>query len=156
MSTLWMMIGVPASGKSTWISNHNFDWNNTVIISTDAIIEQKAKDQNKTYNEVFLDEIKAASAEMDRILDAAVRNNIDIVWDQTNLSKKVRKQKLDKIPKNYKKVAVYFATPSDSVLTKRLESRPGKNIPKHIIASMIKTLEPPSIDEGFDEIRKYL
>ncbi len=152
MPKLWMLIGVPGSGKSTWISRQNFDKKTTVIVSTDNIIDQIAKDQNKTYNEVFKNEIKGATAEMNRILDLAVKNKFDIVWDQTNTTKKARASKLSRVTDDYEKIAVFFRTPPRDVLQKRLASRPGKNIPHNVMQSMISMLEYPEFAEGFDSI----
>jgi hypothetical protein len=39
-----------------------------------------------------------------------------------------------------------------SELKRRLESRPGKNIPSHVMVQMIKGFQPPSEAEGFKEI----
>jgi len=43
-------------------------------------------------------------------------------------------------------------TPEHEELMRRLTSRPGKEIPDHIIASMISSFEMPTEDEGFKEI----
>jgi hypothetical protein len=55
------------------------------------------------------------------------------------------------VPKHYQKVAVFFPVPAD--LKQRLANRPGKSIPEPVMLSMINQLEPPSKDEGFDEVR---
>jgi predicted kinase len=147
-----MLVGVPGSGKSTWIKNQNFD-SNTVVISTDDIIEQRARAQGLTYSDVFQTEIKSATAEMNRILMDAVANNKDIVWDQTNLTVKSRRPKLAQIPKEYLKIAVYFATPADVELQRRLNNRPGKVIPANIVLGMKSQLQMPALDEGFDRVQ---
>ena len=47
-----MLIGVPGSGKSTWVENQ--DWaKNCVYVSTDQYVEAYAKGLGKTYNEVL-------------------------------------------------------------------------------------------------------
>ena len=152
MPTLWMLIGVPAAGKSTWIATHHFDWNNTVLISTDNIIDQRAASQNKTYSQVFQSEIKSATTEMNTNLRNAIANNENIVWDQTNVTASARKKKLALIPDDYHKIAVFFKTPDTAELTRRLDSRVGKTIPHNIVHGMISQLEPPGHNEGFDEI----
>lgn len=152
MPTLWMMIGVPGSGKSTWIANQNIDWNNTIVVSTDAFIDKKAADAGKTYSDVFKDHIKAATSKMNSDIEYAIKNNMNIIWDQTNTSVKIRKAKLGQIPDTYSKVAVFFRTPDSNELKKRLDSRVGKNIPNNILMGMISQLEPPTKNEGFDEI----
>lgn len=147
-----MMIGVPGSGKSTWLAKQSFNWTNTVIISTDNIIEQRAAAQGKTYSEVFQNEIKSATAEMNSRLLAAIDARQNIIWDQTNLTKKSRKSKLSNIPQEYEKIAVFFPTPDKEELKRRLASRPGKTIPANIVLGMISQLETPTVDEGFSQI----
>jgi predicted kinase len=146
------MVGVPGSGKSTWIANQNFDWTKTMVVSTDAIIDQRAAAQGKTYSDVFQSEIKSATAEMNKNLRDAIANEMDIIWDQTNASIKSRAGKMAQIPNDYRKVAVFFPTPNEKELRRRLHSRPGKNIPMHVVHSMISQIQPPTTAEGFDEV----
>lgn len=152
--TLYMLVGVPGSGKSTWIKtaefNEEFD---TVIISTDNIIEDLAAYHSKTYDEVFKDNIESATKLMYDDLEWAIENNINIIWDQTNISRKTRAKKLSMIPSHYKKVGIFFPTPPDEELNKRLASRSGKNIPEYVMDSMIEMIEQPTLSEGFDEVR---
>lgn len=143
-----MLIGVPGSGKSTWIKNHADS--SAMVLSTDDKIEAAARAQGKTYSEVFKDEIKAANVGMQNDLIRALRDGRDIIWDQTNITRKSRRDKLTRIPHNYEKIAVFFPTPLD--LKQRLASRPGKEIPEPVVLSMINQLEPPSKEEGFDKI----
>lgn len=147
MPTLYMLIGVPGSGKTTWIKNNKHD---AVVASTDLYIERYAMKTGKTYNDMFKELISVATDQMNKDVAYAVQSNKDIIWDQTNLTAKSRKSKLSKIPKNYRKVAVYFPVPPD--LRDRLASRPGKTIPDPVILSMINQLQAPTKEEGFDEI----
>ena len=93
---------------------------------------------------------------MDQSLAFAIQNNLDIVWDQTNTSAKKRKAILAKIPKSYKKICRCILPPNNPSewleLDKRLNSRPGKTIPNHIIKSMCDIFTEPELDEGFDYI----
>jgi len=150
--TVYMVIGISGSGKSTWIKNQNFNWKNTALISTDANIERVAAELGKTYSDVFSSTIKQATSEMNQQLQQAIQNKMNIVWDQTNLTANVRRSKLAKIPKNYKKVAVFLMPPTDAELDRRLKSRKGKNIPNDVIAAMKQQLEMPTEAEGFDKI----
>lgn len=152
MPNLYMLIGVPGSGKSTWIANQMFDWNNTVVASTDNYIDRKAKEQGSTYNDMFKGEIGNATDHMNNNIGDAIKNGYNIVWDQTNTSAKARKNKLRMIPDDYKKIAVFFPVPEEQELSKRLSNRPGKNIPGDVMKSMIANLQEPSKEEGFDDI----
>ena len=149
MPNFYMLIGVPASGKSTWIKQNK---PGALVASSDDYIEKVADKAGSTYNAAFDDNIKAANQHARYIAKQAFDLGADLIWDQTNLTRKSRKAKLAIVPKHYKKIAVYFPTPAPEVHKKRLDGRPGKNIPDFVMNSMIKTLEPPSKEEGFDEI----
>lgn len=148
--TYTMLIGVPASGKSTWLGQQQLS--NTVLLSTDDWIEQAALSQNKTYSEVFFQEIKAATRWMNQELQRAVAHQLNVVHDQTNLTIKTRAAKLAQIPPTYRKVAVFFSTPCSQEHQRRLLSRPGKIIPQNVIMGMCSQLEAPAPEEGFDHI----
>ena len=149
MPRLYMLVGVPGSGKSTWIRSRNHD---AVIASTDDKIEAAAAAQGLTYDAVFESEFKAANAALREDVKQAVKDQRDIIWDQTNLTAKSRRSKLGQVPKHYERIALYFPTPDGEELARRLASRAGKTIPVHVMASMIASLEPPVPSEGFDEI----
>lgn len=152
---VWMLVGVPCSGKSTWIQNANLEkgrGRDTTILSTDNYIEQKAKERGLTYNEVFHDVIKEADRKMWDDLRYAIDNGHNIIWDQTNLNRKSRAKKLIMIPITHHKIAVVFPTPDAETLNIRLNNRFGKNIPWVVMMDMIHSFAFPSIDEGFDEI----
>lgn len=72
---LWMLVGVPGSGKSTWIENADLEegrGRDTTVLSTDYFIECVAAIHGKTYNEVFHDTIKYANRKMYEDLDCAL------------------------------------------------------------------------------------
>jgi len=150
MPTLYMLVGVPGSGKSTWISNQNWTGDCT-IVSSDRFIDDEAARLGKTYNDIFNDYVKIATKLMENHVAVAQANNLNIIWDQTNVSAKSRAKKLAMLP-NYEKIAVVFKTPDEAELTRRLASRPGKSIPDIAMRSMIDNFEMPTEDEGFKEI----
>jgi predicted kinase len=150
MANVYMMIGVPGSGKSTWIANQNWT-QDCVIVSTDNLIEAEAARQGKTYNDVFKSYIDTATGIMrEQVVDAVIQGR-DIIWDQTNTVAKSRKGKLTLV-KGYRKIAVVFAVPERAELEQRLALRPGKTIPGHVLDSMIEGFAVPSEEEGFDEV----
>jgi predicted kinase len=150
MTTLYMLIGVPGSGKSFWISQqHLID---SVVLSTDTYIEKFAQLNNQTYSEIFNKVIGEATRLMREDLRKAILDKKTIYWDQTNTTRKSRASKLSQIPKTYRKVAVFFAVPDKAEHTRRLNSRPGKIIPEMVLENMINSLEVPTINEGFDEV----
>jgi predicted kinase len=156
MPEMTMLVGVPGSGKSTWLKTvgliNNDDF---MILSTDDYIQRVANESGKTYSEVFRDVIKDAEKNLYRNLDIAIEREMHIVWDQTNLTRKTRMNKLKHIPWKYRRDALVFPTPSPEVHNIWLNSkeRAGKSIPDAMIHSMIENFEQPSLSEGFNEIR---
>lgn len=152
MKKLYIMVGVPGSGKSTWIKNQNWMLGLNVV-STDAFVEDYARSQGKTYSEVFEEYMPIAVQKMTDHVVFCREHNLDIVWDQTSTTIATRAKKIRMLP-DYYKIAVVFPTPETSVLKERLNSRPGKNVPWDIVSKMAQQLEvePPTLEEGFDEI----
>lgn len=150
MATVYVLVGVPGSGKSTWIRNQ--DWaRDCVVVSTDAFVEQEAERQGRTYNEVFHDYMPTAVKLMaDQVVEAREAGQ-DIVWDQTSTTVASRRKKFNMLP-NYHAVAVVFPTPEPAELERRLAARPGKTIPWNVMQGMISGLKAPTEAEGFDGI----
>lgn len=150
MPNVYVLVGVPGSGKSTWVQNQ--DWaKSCAVVSTDAWVEAHAHALGKTYSEVFDEYMPHAIEKMvDDVLRARDQHK-DIIWDQTSVSIASRKRKFKMLPE-YKHIAVVFETPPADILKTRLTSRPGKVIPWGVISSMIANYQAPSLDEGYSEI----
>ena len=150
MNKLYVMVGVPGSGKSTWIANQKWK-DDCVIVSTDEFVEDYAKECGLTYSEVF-DEYMPRAVELmlDRVIWARETGK-DIIWDQTSTSIRTRAKKINMLP-DYYKIAVVFKKPDDVELKKRLASRPGKVVPWSVVEQMWGSWEDPTLEEGFDEI----
>jgi len=150
MPKCYQLVGVPGSGKSTWIKNQ--DWMlGLTIVSTDAFVEDHARAQDKTYSEVFTDYMPTAVDLMAKQVVFAREHEHDIIWDQTSTTVASRARKFNMLP-NYEHIAVVFRTPKLDVLKARLASRPGKAVPWEVVQGMIDNWEQPTLEEGFDEI----
>jgi predicted kinase len=148
----YVLVGVPGSGKSTWYQNNRESLGDAVYVSTDDFVEQHAQACGSTYSEVFDAYMPVAVNLMAKLVVEARRLNLDVVWDQTSTTIKSRKRKFNMLP-DYDHIAVVFATPEKAELDRRLANRPGKTIPAHVVASMIKNFQMPTVSEGFKEIR---
>lgn len=151
MPKLFMLVGVPGSGKSTWIKNQTLT-NDAFILSTDNYIEDKANAEGRTYEDAFPEYIYEATEQLDNDLEYAMQHGKDIIWDQTNLTAKGRRMKLQMVMGSYEKIAVVFETPDD--IAERLKKREatGKVIPVHVFESMVNSYQPPTRFDGFDKI----
>jgi predicted kinase len=152
MPKCYQLVGVPGSGKSTWIESQ--DWALTCAkVSTDKWVEIYAKEVGLTYSKVFADFMPTAVDLMTKEVIAARDIDRDIIWDQTSTTIASRAKKFRMLP-DYDHIAVVFRTPDHTELMRRLVSRwdSGKIIPEHVVASMIASWEDPTEEEGFKEI----
>jgi len=150
MPKCYQLIGVPGSGKSTWIKNQ--DWAlGLTIVSTDAFVEDYARAQGKTYSEVFKDYMPTAVELMAKQVVFARDHGHTIIWDQTSTTVASRARKFRMLP-DYEHIAVVFQTPDEEEHQRRLKTRPGKVIPEAVLFDMVWNFEMPTEEEGFKEI----
>lgn len=152
MPRCYQLVGVPGSGKTTWVESQ--DWTkDCAYISTDAFVERFARRMGKTYSEVFADVMPRCIKLMMQSVRKAELEQRDIIWDQTSTSIISRIKKFNALP-DYEHIAVIFPTPDKSELERRLDSRPGKIVPIEVVEQMAFDLEmePPTQEEGFVEI----
>lgn len=150
MSTLYLLIGIPCSGKTTWVNDYEFP-NDVAHISSDYFLEEYADLHSTTYTKIFKEYAPTANRLMFEEAKEALQQGIDIVWDQTNTTISSRKKKLTMLS-DYYKIAVVFKMPTEEELQKRLASRPRKVIPDDVIKQMILQFQEPTKSEGFDDI----
>ena len=150
MPKCYQVIGVPAAGKSTWINSQNWI-GGMEYVSTDHHVHAYAKEQGKTYEEVFKDYMPTAVDLMAAEVVAAREAGRDVLWDQTSTTVKSRARKFNMLP-NYEHIAVVFTTPAIAVLKERLANRVGQPIPWEVVQGMIDNFEYPTNEEGFKEI----
>ena len=152
MSTCYQLVGVPGSGKTTWIKNQRWALGLTVV-STDVFMEDYARAQHKTYSEVFTEYMPTAIDLMVEQVLFAREHGHAIIWDQTNTTIAKRSKKFRMLPE-YKHIAVVLETPSRIELKRRLASRPGKEIPDAVMEEMLRNFQMPTEREGFKQIWK--
>lgn len=156
VKTALFLIGPPGSGKSTWAQPYlDQGW---AHISTDQWVERVAREQKKTYGEVFQAEIKNAERDMQARLDAAISDGRNIVWDQTNMSRKGRRAKVDRLLSAGYNVDAHVFMPTSQELNRRQMKRAvetGKAIPQRVIDMMMDNYEAPIEAEGFASITNH-
>lgn len=144
MKKLFMLVGLPASGKST-CAEILTKTEGALIVSSDAIREELLGNVNdQTKNEEIFKEVE------NRILYGLKNNNV--IYDATNINYKRRMEFLLKI-KNAKKIAILIATSYEECLERN--SKRKRKVPEDVIKRMYYNLDVPQTYEGFDEIRIY-
>ena len=147
---IFILIGVPMSGKSTWVRENHPD---TKVISRDDIVLEvhQSNDYNRAFKEVN-------HKEVDKILNdrlsTASKLNENVIIDMTNMTSKRRISTLRYFT-NFYKEAVVFPVLSNDEYERRNKIRTvneNKSIPMGIIKSMLDSYQEPTGDEGFDKI----
>lgn len=144
MNKLIVMVGLPASGKSTY-SKELATKENAIILSSDQLREELYGDVNDTEhnNEVF--------AELHRRIKENLAKEKNVIWDSTNLNYKKRKIFLEGVRKtNCTKECYFMATPYEVCLEQN--SQRNRQVPEHVLKRMYKSIYVPQYYEGFDKI----
>ena len=140
MATLNIAIGIPGAGKSTYLKKLN-----AVYVSSDEIRKELFGDEG------VQDNPQKVFAVLNSRVSKALKEGKDVTYDATNVNRKSRKQ----IFKDYKGVAdkivaYYFDIPVEEAI-KRNNAR-QRVVPEEAIMRMYGNLNPPTLEEGFDEI----
>jgi predicted kinase len=161
---LLIMVGNIASGKSTWIKNF-LETNKTeyIVLSKDALRRMIGAGRY-TYNEKLEPIIHENILAM---LHHYMKQNINIIIDETNMDKATRKEflfltkNISSLGYDYYIIAVCITSPSKEIIKKRIEQRKGKlewdSTPPEIWMEIWERkqnlFEQPTLEEGFNQIK---
>lgn len=142
---LFMMVGLPGSGKSTYAHYIITEKGKPIIHSSDDLREELYGDSNNQDNNVDLFQ------ELHKRIKEDLRNGKDVIYDATNISKKRRRAFLSEL-KNISciRICVLIMTPFDKCV--EFNSKRDRVVPVDVIERMIKNWNPPALNEGFDNI----
>jgi predicted kinase len=141
----YMVVGLPASGKSTWAETHKNELN-AVIHSSDKLRAELLNDINDQSKNTEIFEI------LHRRIKDDLRAGKNIIMDCTSLSRKRRiafLNELKNIPCD--KVCVLFATPYELAVARNFARE--RQVPEGVLARMYKQFETPWYSEGWDDIQ---
>lgn len=153
---VYIAIGAPASGKSTWwdiawsnghLSPKEFARVNFEKIKLDLFGDENDKDKEDPYDKYVAN---LAFTNYKQLLSNKIKN---IYWDNTSHSVKARKILIDLAKKaGYKVYAIWFNIPLTSCLERNLKRERVTDIKQlnFIYNHILKN--PPDLDEGFDDI----
>ena len=153
-SKLWIMIGVPGSGKSYWIKNHrDYFAGSLAVASRDTIRFTKVKEgepyfsKEKEVFNTFIGHIKIGLKFFD-----------NVIADATHINANSRGKLLRALGDSLEDVEVN-AIVIDSCLAKCIAQnswRDGRElVPETVIRNMFSNFTMPTLEEGFDNIYIY-
>lgn len=139
-----MLVGLPASGKSTFSEELMEGRDDIVLISSDSIRKELFGDEDEQGNNTIVFETMAKRTK------ESLKNGIHVIYDATNLNRKRRRGILQQLPKGTSKSVVYMAT--DYKLIHKQNMHRNRVVPTHVIENMYKNLQIPIYSEGWDKI----
>lgn len=146
---VFLLAGVPGSGKSTWIRsmmNPEID----IHISRDQIRFALLNDKDQ-YFEVE-DKVKATFFKQIRDYTDDGYDDNCVFIDATHLTSKSRKQIRNSIKGRPYQIAVSFEVPLETALARNAQRSGRALVPETVIYNMYNRYEIPTLKEGFDEI----
>lgn len=143
--TICIMVGLPRSGKSTWIGKTR---NKEVIISADRLRLEMYGQRFFSGGEAFV------WATRDVLLKIILDQGLDIIIDDTNITIERRKNIIKLAKKyGYNVSCIFINTPSEVCISRAIDTEQHDLIP--VIENMNSLLELPTMEEGIDIISTY-
>lgn len=145
MSNLYIMVGVPGSGKSTWAKAHK---GNMTYVSRDEIrFSMVAEDEEYFAKETVV------FTEYCRRINEALSKGENVLADATHLNRVSRRKLLNNI-KGYEELHAIVMMTDCAESISRNENRVGTRafVPHSVIRRMANQFEMPEISEGFKQI----
>lgn len=159
-----MMVGLPASGKSTWAQKwvKEHQEKRFVLLGTNLALEQMKVPgllRKNNYGERFDRLMDCATWIFNKLLTRAANTPRNFIIDQTNVYKNARIRKLRPFANYHKTAVVVFPTPSElkSRAAKRFDEM-GKEVPAEAVNEMTANFvlplskDMPHSKEPFDEV----
>ena len=148
MNKLYIVMGTPGSGKSTWIQNH-LDEHSVWVSRDDVRFSMVAEDEE------YFSKEKQVFKEYTRRINNALENGYDVFADATHLNKASRNKLLTAInPElNIEVDVVWIKTPLETCIGQN-QNREGTRsfVPVSAIRRMFYQIEMPEFEEGIKKI----
>lgn len=143
---LIIMMGVPGSGKSTWIKKNKAETD--VVVSRDDIRFEMIKEGD----DYFAYEDKVIETFLFNIR-FHLQHGQTVYADATHLNKKARAKVINKVKEFANEIECVWIHPKLETAIERNARREGlARVPNGVIRRMWYQMDIPEVDEGFDKI----
>lgn len=148
MTTLYIMVGISGSGKSTIaqeLVDKSYEEPKPIIVSSDSIREELFGDINdqEHNSEVF--------SEVHKRIKANIKTR-SVIVDATNITVKSRRAILNCILKKHDVRVVAMVMTTAVGICRTLNAKRDRVVPDYVINRQAGKFEIPFYEEGFDEI----
>jgi predicted kinase len=148
MNTLYITVGLPGSGKSTYVKNFIKD-KDIEYLSSDSLRAVYGKsEEDQTVTPLVFGHIK-------KKVDELLKDGKNVLVDATSVNRKERSDYINTAKKyGAKVVAIVFKMDRQGLIdrNKKRGEQGGRVVPDFVIDKMLNKFEEPSYSEGIDVI----
>ena len=149
MNNLYVMMGLPGSGKSNYAENmlRKEEYNNIKRFSSDDLREEMFGFRDQTHNDILFAELNRRVIEHSKVGD--------VIYDATSLTKKDRKRIIETFKKYFDNFyLICMIRPiNDLINVNIMREGSAEYIPVDILLNKIFIkFEMPTLDEGWNNI----
>jgi predicted kinase len=150
--TVYLTIGAPGAGKTQFVS-----WSliGTGKVASSHLLNPDGLLFEGSHYEWSQQRAKRAWHQMSSDFQQLLQSGQSIALDATFAQKRTRQPFIKAAQKSgYRVVAIYFEVPLEVLVMRDAQRKDfGKQVGPDVIRRFVAKLEPPSLAEGFDEIR---
>lgn len=140
MSNLYIMVGCPRSGKSTYANNLAEKNSNMVVVSRDVIRFSMISEEDEYFSKE-----DAVFKEFTRQIDEHLAKGEDVIADATHLNRKSRYKLIKNLKAEPDKINVIYVNTPLNICQARNTERKGTRsfVPKETVERMFYSIEEP-------------
>lgn len=142
--TLWVVVGLSGSGKSSVAKEIAENNSNTIIVSLDNICEEltgKVEDQSKN---------EEVSKVFHKRIRETLENNTNVVADATNITMRSRRAIIENV-KSIECHKIVYLIPKPFRQCKIDNLNRQHPVPEEVLNGQLRKFQIPFMEEGFDE-----